>query len=156
MKKLTLLIFIGILILASCNSNRVDLYEGISVSIPKSLKKEVDRENSFVNPENKVALKFSQSRNMSFGEFLPKVDFDFLYLSLSQDSILKIQNKEIRNILGMKVGVIEKSSDTLDMKIFFTEINHEFLLGVLSGNTANDKYMKSAFDEILESLREEN
>ncbi len=156
MKKLTLLLFIGILILTSCNSNRVDLYEGISVSIPKSLKKEVDRENSFVNPQNKVALKFSQSRNMSFGEFLPRVDFDFLYLSLSQDSILKVQNKEIRNILGLKVGVIEKSSDTLEMKIFFTEINHEFLLGVLSGNPANDKYMKSAFDGILESLRVKN
>ena len=156
MKKLTFLIFIGILILTSCNSNRVDLYEGISVSIPKSLKKDVDRENSFFNSENKVALKFSQSQNMSFGELLPKVDFDFLYLSLSQDSILKIQNQEIRNILGLKVGVIEKSSDTLEMKIFFTEINHEFLLGVLSGNPANDKYIKSTFDEILESLRDKN
>lgn len=156
MKKLTLLLFIGILILTSCNSNRVDLYEGISVSIPKSLKKEVDRENSFVNPQNKVALRFSQSKNMSFGELLPRVDFDFLYLSLSQDSILKVQNKEIRDILGLKVGVIEKSSDTLEMKIFFTEINNEFLLGVLSGNPANDKYMKSAFDEILKSLREKN
>jgi hypothetical protein len=155
MRKLTS-VFIGILILTSCNYKRIDLYDGISVSIPASFKPDDTKVNSFVNTENKVCLKFTQTKNMSFGELMPKIDFDFLYNSLSQDRIFEVQDKEIRNISGLKVGVIEKSSDSIDMKMFFTEIRHEILMGVIWGDSSNGEYIESAFNEIMQSIKENN
>jgi len=146
-------ILILIVIFVSCSSKSVNLFDSISVQLPSNLTKDAAKENSFVNSENGVSLSFSMTKNKSFGDLLPKVDLDFLYNPILLNSTEIIKHKETREISGLKVGIVEKSTNDAEIKTFFTEINNEILMGEIKGSPESSEYMTSAFDEILNSIK---
>jgi hypothetical protein len=151
--KISSAILILIVIFVSCSSKSLRLFDTISVHLPSTLTKDVAKENSFINSENGVSLNFTMTKNKSFGELLPSFDFDFLYNSILLDSTIVIKHRETREISGLKVGIVEKSIHGSEIKIFFTEVNNEILMGELKGDARNAEYMSATFNEILNSIK---
>jgi hypothetical protein len=148
-----LVILLLIMIFVSCSSKCLNLFDTISVQLPSILTKDLAKENCFINSENGVSLSFTMTKNKSFGELLPRVGFDFLYNSSLLDSTIVIKHKETREISGLKVGIVEKSTHGSEIKTFFTEVNNEILMGELKGDIRNSEYMSATFNEILNSIK---
>jgi hypothetical protein len=140
------------MLLLACSSNVLTLFDVIRVQLPSDLVRDGAREYYFVNAENGVTVNFSMTQEKSFGALLPRVDFDFLY-NRAHDSTVIIKNKEIKEISGLKVGIVEEIINQAEGKTFFTEINNEILMCKVAGDTANHKYMCALFDGILNSIQ---
>jgi len=139
-------------VLVSCQSNILNLFDAVSIQLPTGLAGDLVDENRFVNSENGVSVDFSMSREHSFGNLLPKIDFDFLY-NHNYDSTGIVRHKEIKEISGLKIGIVEIVTTGTEQKEFFTEINNEILMCRVSGDTLYHEYINKTFDGILNSLR---
>jgi hypothetical protein len=69
------------------------------------------------------------------------------------DRTVIIKNKETREISGLKVGIIEKLDNSVEIKTFFAEVNNEILMGELKGDVQYTDYLEATFDEILSSIK---
>jgi len=150
LKTSTLLILAAFFI--SCSTRKYDLFEAIIIRLPASLIKDSKLDYVFVDNKRKVSLKFDMTKNGSYGELLPKIDFDFLYNQVLPDRIV-VKNKETREISGLKIGIIEKSFQSTEIKTFFTVVNDEILTGELRGDIKDSEYLIGVFNDIVNSIK---
>ena len=105
-----------------------------------------------MDSHNGAVLKFSMTKNKSFGSLLPKVSFEELYQAPLHDTTVELTDREIREISGLKIGIIQKNVDSTAIKTFFTEVNNEILMGKLEGDIKYDEYLKYTFDKMINSI----
>ncbi|HYX07044.1 MAG TPA: hypothetical protein VE912_09965 [Bacteroidales bacterium] len=144
-----LIILFGI---TSCGPQNVTLFNALHVQFPTTFTKDRNMEHTWVDSRNGAVLKFSMTKNKSFGALLPTVSFDELYQAPLHDTTEKITDREIRKISGLKIGIIQKYVDSTAIKTFFTEVNNEILMGKLEGDIKYDEYLKFTFDKMINSI----
>jgi len=137
-------------VLVSFSSKRIELFDVISIQVPSSLIS--SEEYDFVNVERWVVLEFRITENMQYQPTMPKVDFDIIYnLELPESYTLK--DKEIKEMSGLKIGIISIETDDESIMMFFTEIKGELLSVTLSGKIKYTDYIEEVFYEILNSVK---
>jgi len=136
----------------SCTSQNTPLFDVLSVQIPSSLVKADDNEHHYKNSENGVELRFRMTENKQLAPAMPKINSDSIFNQEMPEGI-NLRKKEIKEVNGLEVKIVEFEKDQEVTMFFLIEINNELLMSTLTGKVQSVEYMDDVFSKIINSMK---